>query len=110
MVDGAALQRWVDTWICIWLLENGAPLTSFSFDCVLQVGNVQVMEWCLHNRAVFNDKTFYMASCKNKIEVLEWLKLNDCPWGVLSLQLPRNVDIAKSNVLNWLKENGCPEN
>ena len=42
------------------------------------------------------------------IQVLGWLKLNDCPWGELSIELARE-DNFNSDVLNWLQENGCPE-
>ena len=52
------------------------------------------MEWCKQNGAVFNDETFYMAAdqCAG-IQVLGWLKLNDCPWGVLSLELFKPMDL-----------------
>ena len=94
--------------ICIWLMENGY-FNQKAFNGVVLAGNVEMMEWCEQNGAVFDDKTFYVAAHSGKIEALEWLKLNECPWGCLSLQRARNKH-ANSNVLNWLQTNGCPEN
>ena len=96
--------------ICTWLFENGAPLDSRSFNGVVYTGSVEVMEWCLHNGGVFNDRTFYLAAMgySVKIEVLAWLKLNDCPWGFLSLREARR-GCANSSVMTWLRNNGCPE-
>ena len=84
-------------------------MTSDSFQDLIQVGNVEVMERCLQNGGVFNDRSFLFAAIlKNrKIEVLEWLKLNGCPWGSLSLQVAHLI--KSNNVMTWLQENGCPQ-
>ena len=99
--------------ICVWLKKNECPLTSDSFNEVIETGNMEVAEWCLQDGCVFNDDTFECGAHSGKIEVLEWLKLNDCPWGILSLQEVDNHQDVNSGVINsgaatWLLENGCP--
>ena len=75
------------------------------------------MEWCTQNGCIFNDSTFFeatasgnqMVDSSKKIQVLEWLKDNDCQWGVLSLKDLRIVYGKSDVVVKWLQENGCPE-
>ena len=92
--------------ICTWLLENGAQLTSDTFRHIIQVGNVEVIEWCTQNGCNLNEHTF-SAAFDAKIEVLEWLKLNNCPWGVVSIEYAR-INNFSSHVIKWLESNGCP--
>ena len=103
--------------ICQWLLENGCSLNEKAFNGVVSAGNMKVMEWCTQNGCIFNDSTFFeatasgnqMVDSSKKIQVLEWLKDNDCQWGVLSLKDLRIVYGKSDVVVKWLQENGCPE-
>ena len=84
-------------------MENGY-FNQKAFNGVVLAGNVEMMEWCEQNGAVFDDKTFYVAAHSGKIEALEWLKLNECPWGDLTLEYAR-YNVTR-NVMNWLQKNG----
>ena len=116
----------------IWLLENDVTVSEISFSFAAQLGNLEIMKWMKEIGFPLSEYVFVAAimNCdmeinpltifihphsgvnlfkrsNSTIEILEWLKLNNCPmskYAYIEARRRENVEIIK-----WLKDNDCPE-
>ena len=116
----------------IWLLENDVTVSEISFSFAAQLGNLEIMKWMKEIGFPLSEYVFVAAimNCdmeinplpifihphsgvnlfnrsNSTIEILEWLKSNNCPmskYAYIEARRRENVEIIK-----WLKDNDCPE-
>ncbi|ARF09629.1 ankyrin repeat protein [Indivirus ILV1] len=60
----------------------------------------------LENLKKLYSKPNYVAS---RIEIMEWLKLNGCDWGVLTYDILSQYEMPFSQIYKWMYENDCPQ-
>ena len=64
------------------------------------------MKWLRAKNCAWDITTFYQAAINGHLEILKWVKQNNCPFKFdvfLVEQVTRNGHL---NVLKWLKEQG----
>ena len=54
----------------------------------------------------FNNNMFYAVAKNGKLECLQWLKDNNCPYS--SNTYIGAINNGNIHNLNWLKNNNCP--
>lgn len=95
----------------IWILNNSIVNGDIIFPFAARNGNLVVMKHLKSKDYEFNNSIFanacVSASINNNLDILRWLKQQDCPWGVC---IPDHMHIIKTNnlVYSWLIDNDCP--
>lgn len=117
----------------IWLIENNVGISEISFAYPAQLGNLDIMKWMKEAGFPLSEdiflgaiKNYDIKKCflpifthphsginlfkrKNStIEILEWLKENNCPMSSDAYDEAKRHDNVE--IIKWLKDNGCPTN
>ena len=74
---------------------------------IMYHGSINILQY-LDNVFVFNSpgSCRYVASCGH-LNILQWLRARDCPWGSNTLEFARYNGHA--HVVQWALDNGCPD-
>ena len=68
-------------------------------------GNLEMLKY-FKSMFEFNNNMFYAAAKNGKLECLQWLKDNNCPYS--SNTYIGAINNGNIHNLNWLKNNNCP--
>lgn len=85
--------------------NNGIQWPSESYFFCFLHRNYNMANFLLANRCKFDKSLFTKCLSLNDIEVLEWLKRNNCPWNKTTY---KNALRYYPECEDWLKANGCP--
>ena len=71
-------------------------------------GQLEVLEWLRENECPWDKNTCKEAAYSGHLEVLQWARENDCPWDENTCRAAAYG--GHLEVLQWARENGCPWN
>jgi len=77
------------------------------FQCAIQGGNQQIMNYLLERQCPWDDTVFLTGVKTQSIPLLEWLVRNQCPWDNKSIQYA--IQVNNLPLLQWLYAKGCPK-
>ena len=71
------------------------------------VGNLEVMQWLrVHDCPWWEEDVCAAAAGGGHLEVLKWLRDVGCPWDVNTLEYAH--DFGHAHVIEWARDNGAP--
>jgi hypothetical protein len=74
--------------------------------CAAMLGCLEVLKWLRENDCPWDHWTCTYAAKGGHFDVLTWASANGCPWSALTCAYAAKGGHLK--VLQWLRENGCP--
>lgn len=88
-----------------WLYVNGIEFdpTDVALTATIR-GHTNVLQWALSHGATLSNKLSAAAAYQNNLDMLQWLRENECPWD--GNVLHHGTD---QTLLEWARINGCPE-
>lgn len=119
-----------------WFYNNCYPCDNSSyFNIAVRKGNIQLMEYLKGLGLPFDKFTFYNAIIpipipnsiplkklkklyskkgytESRIEIMEWLKSNNCSWGILTYDLISIYEMPLeyfTQIYKWMYDNDCPQ-
>ena len=101
-----------DEWICASAAKGGQLHDDCQWPTPGQLlslvaageGQFKVLKWLTEERlCILEEQTFAYAASAGSMEMLRWLKDQECPWDSLACN-----GAASLEVLQWLRSNGCP--
>ena len=124
-----------------WFYDNCNPRNDNSyFNIAVKKGNIQLMKYLKGLGLSFDQFTFYNAvfpisNCiiltpnsipfkklkkvyskkgytESRIEIMEWLKSNNCSWGILTYDLISIYEMPLeyfTQIYKWMYDNDCPQ-
>ena len=69
-------------------------------------GQLEVLEWLRENECPWDEDTCWAAAKGGHLEALQWARANDCPWDEYTCR--EAAFGGHLEVLQWARENGCP--
>ena len=69
-------------------------------------GQLEVLQWLRANDCPWDEKTCSQAACVGHLEVLQWARANGCPWVARTCRGAAGGGHLET--LQWLRANGCP--
>jgi len=94
-------------------LKDATPPDVWAADtgllCTLAArqGHLDVLQWLRQNDCPWNEATCTEAATHGHLTVLQWLRSQGCPWCVISVKLAA-VDGQQWHVVQWLVEHNLP--
>ena len=71
-------------------------------------GQLEVLEWLRENECPWDEETCTEAASGGHLEVLQWARENGCPWDEETCS--EAASGGHLETLKWARENGCPWN
>ena len=71
-------------------------------------GQLEVLQWLRENDCPWNADTYVGAAHGGKLKVLQWARKKGCPWDVMTCAAA--TECGNLEVLKWLRQNSCPWN
>jgi len=82
------------------LLENGCPFDKNLFTISLQFNDIEILEWLKRNNCSWS-KTTYKHALKYYPQFVDWLKINGCSLGFTLLTITeRNFEFLHTKILS----------
>mmetsp|Transcript_9234 Transcript_9234/g.33863 ORF Transcript_9234/g.33863 Transcript_9234/m.33863 type:complete len:288 (-) Transcript_9234:82-945(-) len=69
-------------------------------------GNLEVLQWVDEEYGlVLDEKLFAKSVCAGRIEALQWLRSQGCPWSKRACA--KAAERGRLGILQWLRQEGC---
>ena len=104
----AELAKWALAEGCPRVDEDGFPTVADNTlaTAAATYGHLELLKWlCSEGGFAMDDKVMRWAAYGGKLEVVQWLRGNGCPWHISTCTYA--MMRGPIEVLRWLRENGC---
>lgn len=100
-----------------WLYDNGYKTIKTAYKNAAKNNHFDILKWIYHkdiSRMTLTEETINLldeevlceAVKSGNLEMVKWLRDNDCPWNISACQIAYEENIIE--ILEWLIRNNCP--